>query len=470
MSRDPELNMLRRENARLKQEKADLELLIESNIEHSDYVTNDLMANLESISKTLTDRIFQMRGEIGHLKHELQQLQSEKGDLELLLDMNAEHSDFITEGLLAKVDATVRESERRFRLITEATPIPMFICCESDQRIVYTNEPFLQLYGETRERVLQRTVHDFLTKRYSDVVFRLLADNNGIDKHEVEAHTASGIPVWGSLYARSLEYNSQPCFLFAFHDLTERRKAEEMKSKFIALTSHELRTPLAVIMGNLELIDMYGENLSDVMRDMIRSSSEMSKKLASTVNNIADLARLSTPDPHVEFKMVDLRAVLVEIHSKIAPFLQKRELTFKMELQPTDLNAEVNEDAIWQVLMNLLLNAIRYTPNGGEIRVGSKVLGPELEFWVQDTGIGIPPDEQHHIFSRFYGVKNANKHQSGTIEFGSAGVGVGLSIAKAAIELHDGQIWLKSQPNQGSTFFFRIPKEHTQTARVSKVA
>jgi two-component system sensor histidine kinase VicK len=130
-----------------------------------------------------------------------------------------------------------------------------------------------------------------------------------------------------------------------------------------------------------------------------------------------------------------------------------------VELPSSTLEVFVNVDAVWQALMNIILNAIRFTPDGGNVAIKAHSVGNYVEVQISDTGIGIPEDEVKNIFKRFYVVGDVMHHTSGTIEFKSEGMGVGLSIAKAAVELNNGKIWVESELGNGSTFYFTLPKD-----------
>jgi PAS domain-containing protein len=142
-----EIGVLRRHLAELQHEKADLELLIETTTEHSDFVAEDLWQTLDATKTHLLSKITKLNQEVAHLRQKISELQQEKVDLELVLDMNTQLSGLIEEDLLNKVEVTLRESKRRFRLISETIPVPITISRLSDQIIVYANEPASNFFG-----------------------------------------------------------------------------------------------------------------------------------------------------------------------------------------------------------------------------------------------------------------------------------------------------------------------------------
>ncbi len=236
------------------------------------------------------------------------------------------------------------------------------------------------------------------------------------------------------------------------------QKLDHMKSAFINLTSHELRTPLAVLGGYLQLIKMCHEPSCDPeIKDYLNRCLEALGHLQKIVNTICDLSHLSRPQLQLDFAESSINCLIREVAQEIFPFMNKRNLHFESDLPEEDVRIQMHADSVWQILVNLLLNAIRYTQDGGTIRIHLKPAEDHVLIAVMDTGIGIPVSEHETIFKEFYTPKDIRYHHSGTIEFNSGGLGIGLSIAKALVDLHHGRIWVESQENEGSTFYISLP-------------
>jgi len=234
---------------------------------------------------------------------------------------------------------------------------------------------------------------------------------------------------------------------------------DKMKSKFISLASHELRTPMTVIAGYLYLLNNFPESeVSGKARDIIGILKKSMEKLTSIVNNIANLARLTAPDYQIEMKPVSITHVIQDVRQEVTPFIEQRNQHLTIQLPEEEIWIEADEQSIWQALANLVINAIRFTEDSGSIQITLLDQDQQVEIQVTDTGIGIPATEHHHIFDQFYEIGDVLYHSSGHVEFKSGGLGVGLSIAKIAVEQHHGKIWLESEEGKGSTFYFRLPK------------
>ena len=239
----------------------------------------------------------------------------------------------------------------------------------------------------------------------------------------------------------------------------ELMRLDEIKSKFIQLASHELNTPLAILNGYNEILKY---KLPPEYKPILQRSSETLKRLSKIVENISQLANLTNPDVEFEGEIFSITSLINDLAVEVSLFMDIRKLELTVDLPEYEIFAEIDPHSIWLAMMNLLLNAIRFTKDGGKIKISAEVIGENVQISVEDTGIGIPESEYNNIFKQFYEIRNSDYHSSGTIEFGSGGMGLGLSIAKAAIERHGGKIWVESEVGKGSKFTFIIPQKQNQ--------
>jgi two-component system phosphate regulon sensor histidine kinase PhoR len=235
-----------------------------------------------------------------------------------------------------------------------------------------------------------------------------------------------------------------------FYDITEMDKVERLRRDFVANVSHELRTPLASIQGYSEtLLDGALEDNDNNRRflEIIRQNSVRLARLTSDLMTLAQIesnARGFLFAPHNVAKLVHLAA------DELRLITEKKSITVVVDPMPERLIAFFDSGAIHQVLVNLLDNAAKYTPEGGAITVGARVTEVDLVLYVRDTGIGIPPDHIPRLFERFYRVDTARSRAMG-------GTGLGLAIVKHIALAHNGSVRVESEPGKGSAFYFRIP-------------
>lgn len=237
---------------------------------------------------------------------------------------------------------------------------------------------------------------------------------------------------------------------------------DDLKTKFVTITSHELRTPLTIITSLMDAL--VSNHLEADRKDRVAAGIQKSlDRLAELVAKITDIAHLSAASVRYRRQPVGLDTLLAAVAEELAPVVEERRLSLETSIPPGLPPVEVDPDRIDQVLTNLVLNAVRFTPDGGRITI--EVLPREtgahrVTLCVRDTGIGIPEGELERIFDAFYEIAPWEHHSSGTTQFGSGGLGLGLFIARRIVEGHGGRIWAESGHDRGepgSTFCLTLP-------------
>jgi two-component system phosphate regulon sensor histidine kinase PhoR len=230
----------------------------------------------------------------------------------------------------------------------------------------------------------------------------------------------------------------------------ELEKVERVRKDFVINVSHELRTPLASIQGYTEtLIDGALDDPEHNMRflGIIRHNAE---RLARLTEDLLNLSRVEQKRQKFEFQMHPVGGLLRDAVDQVHPIADKNKIRMEVEPATSSMEAWCDDEAISQILSNLLDNAIKYTPAGGKITLGAKAIDGFIELYVRDTGIGIPAEDLPRLFERFYRVDKARSRELG-------GTGLGLSIVKHLVAAQNGTIRVESGVNQGSTFFFTLP-------------
>jgi two-component system sensor histidine kinase BarA len=239
------------------------------------------------------------------------------------------------------------------------------------------------------------------------------------------------------------------------------QEADRVKSNFLATVSHELRTPLTSVIGYSEmLLEGIAGELNDEQREYVRTVMEKGDQLLQLITGILDISRMEAGEMRIDKSPVDLDEVVSIALSTIAPHARRKRLSLHCTVPPGLPLVLGDRDKIRQVLLNLLGNAVKFTPEGGRVEVAAEVgpLKPSLpgdpargvRVWVHDSGIGVPPQHHQRVFDPFFQVDNTS-----TREYG--GTGLGLSIVKRLVEAHGGAVWVDSEPGRGSTFSFTIP-------------
>ena len=241
------------------------------------------------------------------------------------------------------------------------------------------------------------------------------------------------------------------------HEHSELEKLERVRKDFVINVSHELRTPLASIQGYTEtLIDGAindpGHNIRFL--GIIRHNAE---RLARLTADLLTLSRIEQKRQKFEFDPHPANQLIHDAFELVRPIAQKSAIALVEDRAPEDTWVYCDSEAVSQILSNLLDNAIKYTPAGGRITVGAKPSGGMVEFFVRDSGVGIPEEDLPRLFERFYRVDKARSRELG-------GTGLGLSIVKHLVAAHNGTARVESVVQQGSTFYFTLPTDESSLA------
>jgi signal transduction histidine kinase len=229
------------------------------------------------------------------------------------------------------------------------------------------------------------------------------------------------------------------------------QELDRLKSEFLSDVSHELRTPLTSVKGYVDyLLEGIVGELSPPQRDFLTRVKGNTDRLVRLINDLLDLSRIEAG--RVDFHPVRLAMVEVatEVIDALRPLAAEKEVDLSTDMSETDGFVRADRDKVYQILLNLTHNAVKFTPPRGsvQVRVEGQPRGEVLTV-VQDTGEGIPPEELQRIFDKFHQVSESPAHPKGS--------GLGLAIAKKLIELHGGQIWVRSELGKGSAFGFTLP-------------
>lgn len=351
--------------------------------------------------------------------------------------------------------------------------IPQFICWKDINSVFLgCNNNYAKLVGlSDPQLIIGKTDWDLPWKKEETESF-LLYDRKIMESDTAEyniiemAYSANGRETY-------LNTNKVPLhdangnvngILVSFEDITERIHAEDglkiaklkaeeserLKSAFLANMSHEIRTPMNGILGFAELLkepNLTGEQQQEYIRIIEKSGLRM----LNIINDIVDISKIEANLMNVDFKDCNINDKVEFIYNFFKPQVEEKgiKLFFKNSLPSKESIIRTDNEKVYSILTNLVKNAIKYSDKG-TIEFGYLKRGETLEFYVKDTGIGIPIDRQSAIFERFIQADITDK-------FARQGAGLGLSISKAYVEMLGGKIWVESEEGIGSTFFFTLP-------------
>lgn len=282
---------------------------------------------------------------------------------------------------------------------------------------------------------------------------------------ELEARpTSSDKPIICQALATSLsgEEHEPRGAVVVLRDMTRQKELDELKSNFIAMLSHELRTPLTVIRGFIELILSGGAgDVTTEQQNTLQVVFKQTEKLQTLIDTLLGFAELEASEIDLEIGPVSLDQILDSVLRRIQPLAQDQSINVQTMIAPTLPPIDADAEMLEQVLLNLLENAIKFTPQGGKVKVTIQDQKGEFLFCVSDTGPGVPVAERDRIFERFYQIDSSSTRQYG-------GTGLGLAICKRLVEAHQGRIWVEESQllgangHPGSRFCFTVPHDLLQ--------
>jgi two-component system phosphate regulon sensor histidine kinase PhoR len=236
--------------------------------------------------------------------------------------------------------------------------------------------------------------------------------------------------------------------LVVFHDVTDAKRVEDTRRDFIANVSHELRTPLASIKSVVETLQAGAIDDKAAAQDFLARADAEVDRLVQMVTELLELSRLESGQAPLARDPVDVQRMLEQAVERMRPQADRKSLDLTLNVAPNVPSIIGDAQRLEQTLVNLIDNAIKFTPEGGSVRVSAKSVDGAVQVDVEDTGDGISAEKLPRIFERFYKVDRAR---------GDRGTGLGLAVVKHTVEAHGGTIRVRSQEGHGSTFTIVLP-------------
>ncbi len=360
--------------------------------------------------------------------------------------------------LLAIEDITERKrmeneiitSELRYRRLFETAQDGILILNAPTGEITDAN-PFLSdILGYSRQELLGKRLWEigfFKDEAASRKAFKVLQDKGYIRYEDLPLKTKDGRSIQVEFVSNVYPVNGDKVMQCNIRDITERKKAEQMRDEFLGIISHELKTPLTVIMGSL--LTVTDKRLPrEEAEELIAESISQVDFMANLIDNLLELARQQSHRLVIQTHPVDVGDIAREIIES-QRFVSSRHHIL-LDVPPALPPALADVTRVARILYNLVDNALKYSPKGGEIKVSVRLEEDFLVVGVTDHGPGIPHDDQAKLFQSFERLEEIG---DGYI----SGTGIGLRVCLILVEAHGGRIWVKSKEGKGSTFFFTLP-------------
>lgn len=368
---------------------------------------------------------------------------------------------------LQEVYANLQRSEEHFRsLIEQSTDVTTIV--NRSGVVLYESPSIKNILGYEADylsgKVLTEFVHPDDLSAFQEAVEQSF--DNPTHHLAVEFRFFHADGTWHILEGRGrflIDMSGESGIVINARDITERKQAEEERARlqeenlrarreFIATVSHELRTPLTPIRGYVDILLLgAGGEINEQQRSFLQTIKDNTIRMSALVDDLLEVGRIEAGRVKLNFEMIDLSSVIAYETRMLQTELDRKEMTLLLDIADDLPGINADKKRVSQVLANLLSNAVKYTYPQGNICVRAFQYNEHfVEIQVEDTGIGLTPEQQEKLFTPFYRADNVMHTEV-------SGTGLGLSITKSFVELHGGKIWVQSEVNKGSVFAFRLP-------------
>jgi PAS domain S-box-containing protein len=344
------------------------------------------------------------------------------------------------------IESALRETEERFRAVWEATSEAMALS-DPDGTVVAVNPAYCTLYGLTPTQVVGQSFAIIFPEEMRaaavEQYYAVFADPNPPQSYEARVqHTDGSERFVESRADFLLRDGERVAMISAIRDITERKRAERVQQDFIAMASHDLLTPVTVVRARAQLL----QRRHSYDEASVASILEQASRMERLITDLRELVLAEGRGLALRREPVDLVEIVHEALVRAQAHGTRHAL--RTEAPQTPIIGSWDRDRLGQVLDNLIDNAIKYSPQGGEIFVQVEAAGHQGRVRIVDHGVGIAADVLPRLFERFYQGQEPGM---------SMGLGLGLYITRMLVEAHGGRIWAESEPDQGSTFTLSLP-------------
>jgi PAS domain S-box-containing protein len=349
----------------------------------------------------------------------------------------------------------LKQSEEQYRDLYEEAP-NAYLSCGVDGLIKRANRSAAELLGYAGDELVGRPVDELYAdtpdgKAKAQEIFQRFLAGEEVRDEEMEMRRADGGEVWVNLSVRPIRDREGNVVASRSEivDITEHRKLDQLKDDFIGLVSHELRSPLTVIMGAINTVLSEGPHLSEEeTRQLLRDAALESETLSHLLGNLLELSRAQAERLVLHAEAIDVKRVIQDAIEGVKRQTAAHQFVVNAPQKLPPVYADPLR--LERILYNLLENAVKYSPQGGGIKVSVRPEKEQLVIGVSDRGVGISPADQAKLFAPFQRLEESRPG-------GARGVGLGLLVCQRLVEAHGGRIWVESEPGRGSTFFLTLP-------------
>lgn len=349
----------------------------------------------------------------------------------------------------AQLFESLEAAHQRYRELFEDSIDPILIT-DWDGVILEANRQAAILTDQNKENLLrlnidelQITVEDHLGDG-----FTALGKGDTIS-YETNMYTRTGREVPVQVYVRETRIDGISNLQWILRDITEKINLDNLRNDLISMVYHDLRSPLANIVSSLDVIEtILPEEQDPTLEALLNIAARSTQRIQRLTNSLLDMRQLEAGQPIGNLQPTSPDQIIADAIETVLPAAQSKNQDLDLEIAPDLPDVLVDADMIRRILINLMENAVKYTPADSQIGVAAYRSGNMVEMYVQDVGPGIPQEDRERIFDKYTRLHS---------ESGPKGLGLGLSYCQLAVEKHGGRIWIEDAPNAGARFIFTLP-------------
>ncbi len=348
----------------------------------------------------------------------------------------------------AQLFEELQNAHRRYRDLFNNS-IDSILVTDWDGKIIEANRQTMIFSGYDQEDIFEKNIqaiHDIDVETIGENLEKILPGETL--SYESVLHTIDGKNIPIQVHVHLIQIAGEAYPQWTFRDITERKKLDQLREDLLSMIYHDLRSPLSNVVSSLDVLESTEQFDNEAAHSLFNVAVRSTKRIERLTKSLLDVNRLEAGQPVTNTEPTHAGSLVDEAVEAVRPITMNKNQDIDLQVPPDTLLVDVDPDMIQRVLINLLENAVKYTPPESEIAVGVKQIGHHVRFWVEDSGPGIPPEQRSSIFEKYTRLQREN---------GPRGVGLGLAFCRLAVEGHGGHIWVEEGSRGGALFAFTVP-------------
>jgi PAS domain S-box-containing protein len=349
----------------------------------------------------------------------------------------------------ARLYEQVQSTQQRYLELFQDSIDPILIS-DKDMTILEANRQAEIVTEFDKDSLLAKSISQLISSNQEE---------SGIDlgnlvpgeilSYEAELNTRQGKQIPVRVFVRSVAVDAGINLQWLIRDISERRELDRLREDLISMIYHDLRSPLSNVVSSLDVFNaMLPQDGDPAFRSLLNIALRSTERIQRLTDSLLDISRLETGQPIINLYSTSPVHLAVEAVEAVSPVAETKNQIINLRIPAEIPPVMVDADMIRRVIINLIENAVKYSPPDGEISIGAVIETNQAKIWVQNSGPGIPAKDQEHIFDKFTRLNPEGSQK---------GIGLGLAYCRLAIEGHEGRIWVESEAGQGSRFCFTLP-------------